>query len=192
MEKEKTNENQYANRRSFIKSTGVMAAGFLVSPQLIQAAKAIPPVMDGAPTVLANNAMGAAVLGGNPVRTKKWPDWPQWNTATDEKLVVDDIRSGIWSRAGRINLEGLRVCINKHRHGPGCQHRCNGANKSIRGNNHFISATNTQLYQCSGNCVGAIYNCQASPGTYYGCPLIFKFFYQACSRPDTTPDIIHH
>ncbi len=41
-------------------------------------------------------------MGGNPLRTKKWPEWPVWNVDTDEKIVVDDIRSGIWSRAGLV------------------------------------------------------------------------------------------
>jgi perosamine synthetase len=43
-----------------------------------------------------------AVLGGSPVRTKDWPGWPIWNKETDEKLVVDDLRSGIWSRASLV------------------------------------------------------------------------------------------
>lgn len=40
-----------------------------------------------------------AMLGGSPVHTKGWPRWPKWNPETDEKLVVDVLRSGVWSRA---------------------------------------------------------------------------------------------
>src|ERR1700709_1961293 len=102
MKHKKNTNNSDANRRAFIKSTGVMAAGFLLSPQLIQAAKAVPPVMPVAPHIFTSDATTAAVLGGNPLRTKKWPDWPIWNVDEDEKIVVDDIRSGIWSRAGLV------------------------------------------------------------------------------------------
>ena len=41
-----------------------------------------------------------AMLGGAPLLAgKEWPKWPIWNPATDEKQVVDVLRSGIWSRA---------------------------------------------------------------------------------------------
>lgn len=39
-----------------------------------------------------------AILGGKPVRTKAWPGWPIWNPETDERRVVEVLRSGIWSR----------------------------------------------------------------------------------------------
>ncbi len=39
-----------------------------------------------------------AILGGTPVRTKGWPQWPIWNPDTDEKLVLEVLRSGVWSR----------------------------------------------------------------------------------------------
>ncbi|HKJ69126.1 MAG TPA: DegT/DnrJ/EryC1/StrS family aminotransferase [bacterium] len=40
-----------------------------------------------------------AALGGTPVRTKGWPDWPVWNPETDEERVIEVLRSGVWSRA---------------------------------------------------------------------------------------------
>ncbi len=40
-----------------------------------------------------------AVLGGQPVRTKPWPAWPDWNPKTDEEMVLKVLRSGVWSRA---------------------------------------------------------------------------------------------
>ena len=89
------------DRRRFLKSTGTLAAGFLVAPEIIQAAKVIHPVMPQPPQISTDNK-AAALLGGNPVRTKKWPEWPVWNIDTDEKIVIDDIRSGIWSRAGLV------------------------------------------------------------------------------------------
>ena len=49
------------------------------------------------PLTGSNNALQPAVLGGKPVRTKEWQTWLMWNPETDEKRVIDDIRSGIWS-----------------------------------------------------------------------------------------------
>lgn len=43
-----------------------------------------------------------ALLGGQPVRTKPWPKWPVWNPETDEKQLMEVIRSGIWSRANVV------------------------------------------------------------------------------------------
>jgi len=74
------------SRRAFLKSTGIAAAGTLLTPSILSAAGRPDP----------------AVLGGSPVRTKPWPAWPIWNKDTDEKLVVDDLRSGIWSRASLV------------------------------------------------------------------------------------------
>lgn len=102
MENKKAGTGSESNRRSFIKTTGVMTAGFLLSPHLIQMAKALPTDLTGVLAILTGNAGVAAALGGLPLRTKKWPDWPIWNIEADEKIVVDDIRSGIWSRAGLV------------------------------------------------------------------------------------------
>jgi dTDP-4-amino-4,6-dideoxygalactose transaminase len=47
----------------------------------------------------SENAGTAAILGGQPVRTKDWPEWPMWDPKTDEERVIKVLRSGIWSRA---------------------------------------------------------------------------------------------
>lgn len=39
-----------------------------------------------------------ALLGGQPLRTKDWQKWPIWNPETDEKRVLEVLRSGVWSR----------------------------------------------------------------------------------------------
>ncbi|KPL12887.1 MAG: glutamine--scyllo-inositol aminotransferase [Bacteroides sp. SM23_62] len=44
----------------------------------------------------------AAILGGQPVRTKGWPDWPMWDPETDEERVIEVLRSGIWSRGAVV------------------------------------------------------------------------------------------
>lgn len=54
-------------------------------------------------TIGSNTASQPALLGGTPIRSKEWPGWPIWNKDTDEQLVVDDLRSGIWSRGSLVN-----------------------------------------------------------------------------------------
>jgi perosamine synthetase len=48
----------------------------------------------------ANLAQKPAILGGPSAwAADKWPTWPMWNPETDEKQVLEVLRSGIWSRA---------------------------------------------------------------------------------------------
>lgn len=39
-----------------------------------------------------------AILGGEKSFTGQWPKWPIWNPATDEKQLLEVMRSGVWSR----------------------------------------------------------------------------------------------
>ncbi len=48
---------------------------------------------------LIKDAETPALLGGQPVRTEGWPEWPMWNPARDEERVLEVLRSGVWSRA---------------------------------------------------------------------------------------------
>ena len=77
-------KNKNFGRRDFIRTTGLAAAGTMLGPTMLRA---------------GIRAQLPAVLGGTPIRTKEWPAWPIWNKEADEPLVVDDLRSGIWSRA---------------------------------------------------------------------------------------------
>jgi dTDP-4-amino-4,6-dideoxygalactose transaminase len=43
-----------------------------------------------------------AILGGQKLVTNQWPQWPVWNSATDEEMVLKVLRSGVWSRAGVV------------------------------------------------------------------------------------------
>lgn len=75
-------------RREFIKNGTLASAGAILATSMT-------------PSLMAANAKGtgtAALLGGEPVRTKGWPSWPLWVADTDDKRVMDDIRSGVWSR----------------------------------------------------------------------------------------------
>ena len=53
------------------------------------------------PSVFADNVRAAetpAILGGQQIRTKGWPKWPMWIPETDEKRLLEVMRSGVWSR----------------------------------------------------------------------------------------------
>ena len=84
--------NKKYQRREFLKQSSLAAAGTFVA-------------MGMTSSLFANNGNDAglpAILGGQPIRTKGWPVWPQWNPETDEKRVIDDIRSGVWSRGALV------------------------------------------------------------------------------------------
>lgn len=84
-------ENKYS-RREFVKQNSLAGLGAVVA-------------MGIAPTLMANSATdngNLAILGGQKVRSKGWPVWPMWNPATDEELVLEVLRSGVWSRAGVV------------------------------------------------------------------------------------------
>jgi len=98
MMKNKAVRNNPTPRRSFLKSTGILAAGLVISPKLSVGA---PQTASGLGSTLDPGKL--AILGGDPVRKAGWPKWPNWNPATDEKRVVDVLRSGVWSRAGVAN-----------------------------------------------------------------------------------------
>lgn len=59
-----------------------------------------------------------ALLGGDPVRTTKFPIWPIWDE-NDEKSIIPVLRSGIWSRHDIVNqaeekfakLMGSKYCL---------------------------------------------------------------------------------
>lgn len=52
--------------------------------------------------ILASSSVEAsvpAILGGKPVVTShNWPSWPIWEPTTDEKRLLEVMRSGVWSR----------------------------------------------------------------------------------------------
>lgn len=84
-------EKSYS-RREFVKRNSMAGIGTVLA-------------MGVTPSLFAYNsgdALVPALLGGQPVRTKAWPLWPQWNPATDEEQVLKVLRSGVWSRAGVV------------------------------------------------------------------------------------------
>jgi len=79
------------SRREFIRQNSLAIAGAVV--------------VGGAPTALfaSQKNQAPAILGGNPAWAKeKWPTWPRWNPETDEKKLLEVMRSGVWSRASVV------------------------------------------------------------------------------------------
>ncbi|MEE9461302.1 MAG: DegT/DnrJ/EryC1/StrS family aminotransferase [Bacteroidales bacterium] len=86
-------EKEYS-RRKFLKNSTLTGLGVGLTTAVT------PNLFAG----YVKDAGTAAILGGQPVRTKGWPDWPMWDPETDEKRVIEVLRSGIWSR-GKVVTE---------------------------------------------------------------------------------------
>ena len=85
-------DQRHYSRREFIKENSLAGLGAAVA-------------LGVAPALLAHRAADAgtpAILGGRKIRTKGWPSWPVWDRETDEKPVLEVLRSGVWSRAGAV------------------------------------------------------------------------------------------
>jgi dTDP-4-amino-4,6-dideoxygalactose transaminase len=94
------------SRRKFIATSGSGALFTLASGSM--------PVSFYSPQV----ADKLAVLGGKPVRTQKFPNWPIWDE-NDEKAILPVLRSGVWSRRNVVTeaeqkvaaLMGAKYCL---------------------------------------------------------------------------------
>lgn len=76
-------------RRSFIKRSAIIGLGATLNVEQVF------------PTVLKTEGR-PAVLGGAPAINTPWPKWPIWNKEADEPLVLEALRSGVWSRAEKV------------------------------------------------------------------------------------------
>src|SRR5665648_895626 len=74
---------------------------------------------NGIPYVFTGKVSGKlAMLGGDPVRTAKFPSWPVWDK-NDEEAIFPILRSGIWSRSNVVTraeqkfarLMGSKYCL---------------------------------------------------------------------------------
>jgi len=77
------------SRREFLKQNSLTGIGAVLG-------------MSFTPTLFTDNIRvdeTPAILGGQKVRTKGWPGWPIWIPETDEKQVIEVLRSGVWSRS---------------------------------------------------------------------------------------------
>jgi len=99
---------KFYSRREFIKRNSLTGLGIVAS-------SAVFPTISFADSYLDVPAL----LGGTPVHRQGWPGWPVWNPATDEKRVLEVLRSGVWSRAGMTaefeqkwaQLTGAKRCL---------------------------------------------------------------------------------
>jgi perosamine synthetase len=77
------------SRRKFIKTSSLAGAAAIYG-------------IGAANQLLANSFSSTstpAILGGESVITSHdWPSWPIWNSGTDEKRLLEVMRSGVWSR----------------------------------------------------------------------------------------------
>jgi perosamine synthetase len=76
------------SRREFLKQNSIAGLGLAVASGFSS-------------SVFSNSVSDfnkAAILGGKPVLNNNWVDWPMWKPETDEKLVLEVLRSGVWSR----------------------------------------------------------------------------------------------
>ena len=79
-------------------------------------------ITTGISPVLANSTSDIskpAILGGKPILSTTWKKWPMWIPESDEKLVLETIRSGVWSREKVVtafekqwaNTIGTKRCV---------------------------------------------------------------------------------
>lgn len=96
------------SRREFIKRNSIAGAGVLA--------------MGATPSLFAGHIQDIkipAILGGQAVRSEGWPGWPVWNAGTDEKRILEVLRSGNWSRSRTVsefeekwaNTIGAKRCL---------------------------------------------------------------------------------
>lgn len=78
-------------RREFVKQSSVAGITAVLTPNITMAAG-------------ITSVQKPAILGGKPAWDPvKWPKWPVWNPETDEKQLLEVVRSGVWSRAGVVS-----------------------------------------------------------------------------------------
>jgi dTDP-4-amino-4,6-dideoxygalactose transaminase len=98
-------ENEIS-RREFLKQNSIAGMGLVASGI--------------SPSVFSNtNANMPAILGGKPAVDTSWIKWPMWIPETDEKMVLEVLRSGVWSRDNVVtefetqwaNTVGMKRCV---------------------------------------------------------------------------------
>ena len=76
------------SRRTFINRTSLSIAGTAVASGISLASNPkINRIFDK-----------PAILGGSPIHKRSWPEWPLWDPEADEALIIQVLRSGVWSR----------------------------------------------------------------------------------------------
>ena len=84
------------SRREFLKTNLLVGAG---------AVAALGSTNKAFANYVSEFSTTPAVLGGHPaLSSHDWPAWPIWNPKTDEKQLLEVMRSGVWSR-GKVVAE---------------------------------------------------------------------------------------
>ena len=97
------------SRREFIKKNSLTGMGVLMASTAGSSLFAFNSPQSDVP----------ALAGGTPAHSGGWPGWPIWNSSTDEKRVLEVLRSRVWSRAGTVDefeqkwaqLIGAKRCL---------------------------------------------------------------------------------
>ena len=97
------------SRREFLKQNSIAGLGAVFASGITPSLFASTPIHPDKP----------ALLGGKAVFTGIWPKWPMWNTETDEKRLLEVMRSGVWSRQNVVSefekkwaeATGARRCL---------------------------------------------------------------------------------
>lgn len=77
----------HTSRREFIRQGSLGTAGILFASGLVNSSFA------------SSVSRTPAILGGSPMWTaSSWVKWPMWIQSEDEKVLLESIRSGVWSR----------------------------------------------------------------------------------------------
>ncbi len=79
---------------------------------------------------LGTSAGKLALLGGQPVRTKRWPTWPIWDKAAEEP-VLEILRSGNWFRGQGKTVSQFEDAYAKLLGAKRCVAMCNGTNSLL-------------------------------------------------------------
>jgi perosamine synthetase len=83
------------SRRKFIRNGSLGTAGVLLSSGLVNNSFSAP--FSTAPAT-------PAILGGTPAwAANSWVKWPMWLQGEDEQLLLESVRSGVWSRNKVVN-----------------------------------------------------------------------------------------
>ncbi|MCE4565032.1 DegT/DnrJ/EryC1/StrS family aminotransferase [Maribellus sp. CM-23] len=88
-------KNNTHTRRDFILQNSLLGAGTLLVPG------GISSIWAGS----ISSSPSPALLGGQPaLSSPSWPAWPIWKPETDEKHLLEVMRSGVWSRNKVVDL----------------------------------------------------------------------------------------
>jgi dTDP-4-amino-4,6-dideoxygalactose transaminase len=98
------------SRRSFLKNSGLAAAGAVLASQVSSVV---------AQTEVASDAVVPAILGGSKAHKTGWQAWPQWDAEKFNPRMNAVMGSRVWSRSGKVSefekkwaeMHGSRHCL---------------------------------------------------------------------------------